>query len=175
MKKTIVFMAALLTATVMSVKAQDATQTTAKCGQTVKITATPDAGYVFKYWDDDHTNTTATREVTINDQTELYNYVAVFELATCTVTAFTSQTDMGTVTGSGSFAFGATTTIKAEPKSKCYQFVKWSDGDTDAERTITVAATDKDNTYEAIFKEVEFTVSVSNSGSGSVKIELAEE
>ncbi len=162
-------MAAMLTASVMSINAQDLTQTTAKCGETVTITATPDAGYKFLYWDDNHSLTNPTRDVTIDDKTTIYDYVAVFDVATCTVVATTDQINMGSVKGSGEYAFGASVEIEAVPASKCYRFVQWSDGNIDIKRTIIVAATETENTYKAIFEEVEFNVKVSGTN-GKVTI-----
>lgn len=42
-----------------------------------------------------------------------------------------------TCTGSGSYEFGTTATIKCTP-AEGYEFTKWSDNNTDAERTIVV-------------------------------------
>jgi hypothetical protein len=55
------------------------------------------------------------------------------ELFTVVVQAGTG----GSVTGSGTYAYGTTVTIKATPDSG-YEFSKWSDGSTEAERSITV-------------------------------------
>lgn len=167
MKKTILMVAAALLSCMTSAFAQ--TETTAKCGQTVTITATPDAGYKFLYWDDDHTNTNPVRDILIDENTTLYDYVAVFDVATCTVVATTDMIDMGSVTGSGEYAFGESVDIEAVPSNKCYRFKQWSDGVLTAKRTITVAATEAENTYTAIFEEVEFNVKVSGAN-GSVTI-----
>ncbi len=60
----------------------------------------------------------------------------------------------GTATGGGNYESGATATLKATPNSG-YRFVKWSDGNTSATRTITVT---KDVTYTAIFEIKQYTV-----------------
>lgn len=58
----------------------------------------------------------------------------------------------GTVTGGGSnFLLNDKTTIKATPDNG-YRFVHWSDGNTDASRTITVTA---NTTYTAVFEKIE--------------------
>lgn len=62
---------------------------------------------------------------------------------TLTVTAGTG----GTVTGGGTYESGTTATLTATP-SDGYKFVQWSDGDTNATRTVTVTA---DKTYTAEF------------------------
>lgn len=175
MKKYLTIVAALLMLNTASAFAQTETKTeeTATCGQTVTITATPDAGYKFLYWADDHDNTNPVREVEVNADMELTtNYEAVFTAATYTVTAQVAvgQEEMGTVSGGGDYEYGATVTLTASPASKCYKFKKWSDGNTNASRTITVAATTAENTYTAEFELVDFKVTVSTSGNGSVTI-----
>ena len=175
MKKTILMVAAALMSCMTGAWAQSEataqTETTATCGQTVIITATADAGYKFLYWSDDPTNTNPEREVEVNAEMELItNFEAVFGAASYKVVVTTEQPDMGKVSGSGEFTYGEQITIKAEPLSKCYKFKQWSDGNTDAERMVDVAATDEKNTYTAIFEEVEFTVKVSTQGNGSVTI-----
>ena len=57
----------------------------------------------------------------------------------------------GTVTGSDLYVPGTTATIKATPE-KGYKFVKWSDGNTDATRTITVGNTSA--VYTAVFEKI---------------------
>ena len=64
-----------------------------------------------------------------------------------TVTVLSDDSSMGTVTGGGTFALGATTTISATPLSG-YTFTQWSDGSTQPQRTITVMG---DATYTAYF------------------------
>ena len=62
-----------------------------------------------------------------------------------TVTAGTG----GTVSGGGTYNYGATATLKATP-SAGYHFVKWSDGDTNPTRTVTVT---RSYTYVAVFAQ----------------------
>ncbi len=54
---------------------------------------------------------------------------------------------MGTVSGGGSYAAGATATLTATPNTG-YHFVQWQDGNTQNPRTITVTG---DATYTAAF------------------------
>jgi len=61
-----------------------------------------------------------------------------------TVTAGTG----GTVSGGGPYNYGATATLKATP-SAGYHFVKWSDGNTNASRTVIVTG---NATYTATFE-----------------------
>lgn len=62
-----------------------------------------------------------------------------------TVTAGTG----GTVSGGGLYNYGATATLKATP-SAGYHFVKWSDGNMNASRTVIVT---KNATYTATFEQ----------------------
>ena len=63
----------------------------------------------------------------------------------------------GTTTGSGCYEIGTQVTISAEASSG-YKFVRWSDGDTSANRVIIVG--DSAETYTAVFEiggELKFT------------------
>ncbi len=57
----------------------------------------------------------------------------------------------GTVTGSDMYVPGTTVTITATPE-RGYKFVKWSDGNTQATRTITVGNTSA--VYTAVFEKI---------------------
>ncbi len=59
--------------------------------------------------------------------------------------------EMGSVTGSDMYVSGSTATITATAKSG-YRFVKWSDGNTQASRSVTVG--NASAVYEAIFEPV---------------------
>ncbi|MBO7490404.1 MAG: hypothetical protein J6T88_09015 [Bacteroidales bacterium] len=114
-------------------------------GATATLKATPKSGYSFERWNDGNTN--ATRTVTVNGNA---TYTATFKSNTTyyTITVVSANTNMGYVTGGGSFASGTTTTIKAIPYSG-YAFERWNDGNTNATRTITVTG---NATYTATFK-----------------------
>lgn len=64
-----------------------------------------------------------------------------------TVTVNTSDATMGTVSGSGRYVEGSTVTISATANDG-YHFVRWTDGNTQATRTITVTG---DLSYTATF------------------------
>ena len=66
-----------------------------------------------------------------------------------TITVTSANESMGTVSGSGEYAFGTVATITATP-NEGYRFVSWNDGNTDNPRTITVT---EDATYIANFEE----------------------
>lgn len=73
----------------------------------------------------------------------------------------------GTVSGAGTYDVGSTATIKATPNTG-YKFVKWSDGNTNAERKITITTSDisanvTNRSYTATFEKIKYTISVSGS------------
>lgn len=78
---------------------------------------------------------------------------------TLTVTAGTG----GTVTGGGTYESGSTATIVATPNAG-YKFVKWSDGNTSATRTVSVMA---NASYTAEFAAKTYSISYNGNGSTS--------
>ena len=96
------------------------------------IAATPHADYVFTQWSDG--NTDNPRTVTVTGDTL---FTALFAPAVCQVQINTNDPLMGSVTGSGEYAYGTTATIEAVP-AEGYRFVQWSDGSTENPRTLTV-------------------------------------
>ena len=102
-------------------------------------------GYTFKGW-----STSASGSVNVSTTTKVTSnvtYYAIWQINsyTLTVTAGTG----GTVSGGGTYNYGATATLKATP-SAGYRFVKWSDGNTNASRTVTVTG---NATYTATFEQ----------------------
>ncbi len=78
---------------------------------------------------------------------------------TCyTLTVKSNNTAYGTVSGGGDYETGTTATLTATPKTG-YKFVKWSDGNTSATRTVTVSA---DKTYTATFEAITYTATFKN-------------
>ena len=124
--------------------------------ETAQIKATPVKGYRFVKWSDGVEN--AERNLSVTDD---FSLIAIFEKdaeggsngsngssdntnqnPTDTTTKYTlsvssNDANMGTVTGGGEYAKDATATQKATPKSG-YLFDQWSDGNKNAERTISV-------------------------------------
>lgn len=74
----------------------------------------------------------------------------------------------GAVNGSGIYNYGTNLQITATP-NECYLFTKWSDGNTDNPRTITVTG---DATYTAEFTKLNYTIRGQNTSTtgGSVQI-----
>lgn len=70
-----------------------------------------------------------------------------------TITVTSADTAQGTVTGGGTYSEGSRVNITATPKSG-YQFDKWSDGNTQATRTVQVS---KNESFVAQFKVADST------------------
>ena len=120
-------------------------------GATATLAAVPASGCFFVKWNDEVTDNPRTVTVTKD-----ITYTAYFAEntgentgETFTVTVNSNNEAWGTVTGSGTYAAGATATLAAVPATNCL-FVKWNDEVTDNPRSITVAS---DITYTAYFAE----------------------
>ena len=104
--------------------------------------------YTFAGWFDTDASTGGTQLTTSTKCTGNKTWYARWTASTrqykLTVTAGTG----GTVSG-GTYNYNASATLKATANSG-YHFVKWSDGNTSATRTVTVT---KDATYTATFEQ----------------------
>jgi len=109
------------------------------------IEAVANEGYAFVEWNDGNTQNPRTFTVTSDSA-----FVATFELKSFNVTATTTQTAMGQVTGSGVYEYYTQATIEAIPNDG-YAFVQWNDLNTENPRTILVTS---DATYTATFMTI---------------------
>ena len=119
------------------------------------ISAQAASGYTFSQWNDGNKN--ASRAVQITKNT---TYTATFIPNTVTLTVTSNNTNYGTVTGGGTYNYGTSVTIKATPKTG-YHFVQWSDGNTNASRTVTATA---NASYQATFAVNQYTIKFVNNG-----------
>lgn len=105
--------------------------------------------YTFAGWFDTDASTGGTQLTTSTKCTSNKTWYARWTASTrqykLTVTAGTG----GTVSGGGTYNYNASATLKATANFG-YHFVKWSDGNTSATRTVTVT---KDATYTATFEQ----------------------
>ena len=105
--------------------------------------------YTFAGWFDTDASTGGTQLTTSTKCTGNKTWYARWTVSIrqykLTVTAGTG----GTVSGGGTYNYNASATLKATANSG-YHFVKWSDGNTSATRTVTVT---KDATYTATFEQ----------------------
>ena len=106
-------------------------------GSEVTLTATPNVGehYTFINWtkDGEEVATTTTYSFTV---TEAGSYVAHFALESFEVIATSNLEIGGTVTGGGTFDYGATATLTATP-NEGYSFINWTKNGT----VVSTAAT----------------------------------
>ena len=120
------------------------------CGTNV-VEAEPDRGYKFVQWSDGNTDNPREFELTTSDLT----FTAEFELASWIVSV-SCNTAHGSVMGGGYYANRASCTMRAQPNNG-YRFVRWSDGNVDNPRTITVT---RDVEYTAEFEKTAYIIHV---------------
>ncbi len=110
-------------------------------GAKATIKCVPLAGYEFVQWNDG--NTYATREVIVTSDA---TYTATIrKLITVTLNG-----DNCTLTGAGYYSYGTSVQISCVP-NELYEFVQWSDGNTNATRAITVT---EDITLTAVTRAI---------------------
>ena len=111
---------------------------------TATLTAVPETGFRFTEWDDH--NMQNPRQVSVTGDA---TYTASFEQITYTVTATPNNVAYGTVTGSGTYNYGASVSLQATAEDG-YHFVQWSNGETANPYVFTIY----DNvTLTALFEE----------------------
>ena len=111
-------------------------------GETVQIEAHPNIGREFLCWDDGIASNP--RDIVVlQDST----FVALFAISQYTIEVISDNSMMGTVTGGGTYQYGDTVEIAATPYIG-FEFISWTDGNTDNPRTIIVT---ENATYTAHF------------------------
>ncbi len=111
-------------------------------GASVTLTATANSGYTFDHWNDG--STTNPRTITVNNN---MSFTAYFNTQEYTITTNVTPAGSGTVTGGGSYPYGATATLTATP-NEGFEFLQWSDGNLQNPRIVTVTG---NATYTALF------------------------
>jgi len=133
-------------------------------GEMVTAQATANQGFRFVQWSNGVTDNpytfAATGSLTLNaefvsDEVQFY-----------TVTVASEDTEMGGVSGAGSYPAGSTVSVEALPNFG-YRFVQWQDGVTTNPRTFAI---NSDMSFIASFEEDEFavTLTVNDPAMGSV-------
>ena len=135
---------------------------TYKEGEEAQLVASANTGYNFVEWKEDG-DKNAIRKVKVTADA---TYTALFEKQQApkpeyTITVYVAPEGSGTVEGAGKYEEGQTATLVALP-AEGYEFLQWSDGNTDNPRTITVT---ENLTLLASFKKKtvepdEFTVTI---------------
>lgn len=120
---------------------------------TVRLNASPDYGYHFTHWNDGSTENP--RWVTLTQDT---TFSAHFAPNQYTLTVVSSDVNMGSVSGSGTYYYGDIVTLTATPASH-YHFVCWNDGNTENPRQYRVWG---EVTVTAFFAIDTHTVSVAS-------------
>lgn len=180
--KKIVFITISLLGLAGMCSAQQTDEKTVNCGDRVQLIATPNEGYVFTGWDDG--NTDNPRFIDVDATMTVLTYTALFaqkepDQYTINVEVAANMEHMGTI-GQASFMGKKddVITLTATPTNKCYAFDQWQDaeGNTlsmDASYDYTIEG---DASVYALFKQVDFTVSVSaDEQQGTVKITKVEQ
>ena len=111
-------------------------------GATATLHATANTGYTFNRWNDGSTSNP--RTVTVNNN---MSFTAIFTANQYTITTNVTPAGSGTVTGGGTYNYGATATLRALPNTG-YEFLQWQDGNMQNPRVITVTG---NATYTALF------------------------
>lgn len=109
---------------------------------TVTLTAVPNYGYHFVCWYDGDTN--ITKPVIATDNLTV---AALFDYNQYQVTVNAADASMGSVSGGGTYNYLSECTITATP-AEGLNFIRWSDGNKNNPRTITVT---QDMSFTAIF------------------------
>ena len=105
-------------------------QTPAYNGETPTKESTAEFDYAFAGWDPEIA-------IVTGDATYKATYTATKRSYTLTVALAEGCEGMGEVSGSGSYEYGTVVTLTATAHEG-YKFMQWSDGDTNATRTIIV-------------------------------------
>ena len=98
----------------------------------VNIEALPNAGYHFTQWSDGNTDNPRLISITQNA-----TYTAQFAINSYALAVQSNNSNMGAVSGSGTYNHGSTASLSATANYG-YHFVQWSDGNTDNPRSVVV-------------------------------------
>ncbi|MBQ0035074.1 MAG: leucine-rich repeat protein [Bacteroidales bacterium] len=127
----------------------------------IVISAVPSTGYYFTQWSDGNTNNPRAVEVTSDSV-----FTAQFAKLQFFITVTSSDTNMGSVTGSAKMDYMSPAVILAVP-AEGHHFEQWNDGITDNPRAIIVV---QDTAFEAEFaiNQYKLTLSVNDDDMGIV-------
>ena len=140
-------------------------------GQTVTVSATPNAGFVFVNWTEgsEVVSTDASYSFTLTRGRIL---VANFQEPpqSCTITATVNPENAGTVTGAGTYDYGASCTLVATPNQR-FVFVNWTENgnEVSTEQSYTFTVTSNRNLVANFgMPMIEITASVEPEEAASV-------
>ncbi|MBO4739198.1 MAG: leucine-rich repeat domain-containing protein, partial [Bacteroidales bacterium] len=128
----------------------------------ITVSAQANYGYHFTKWSNGYTS----NPLTIVVYGDL-NFSAIFDTNTYSITLTAQDDTMGTVKGSGTYKYLSTANLFADAKYD-YRFIAWSDGDTNARRTMVV---ERDSSLVARFsKWYNFFVYPEDTAKGLVQV-----
>ena len=143
-------------------------------GDTATAQATPATGYHFNQWMINMaglTDSMPNNPVTMILPTYLagasITVTATYAPNMYSIDVYANDNTLGTVTGTGQYAYNSYATITATPADHCI-FVQWNDGDTNAVRNVLVTG---NASYTATFQAIpqhEVTLTVVGPGYGTV-------
>jgi hypothetical protein len=129
-------------------------------GSSCTLTATPATGYSFVRWtkNGSQVSTNPSYSFTVTGNA---SYVAVFSLNSYTISASSSPSAGGSVSGAGSYNYGSTCTLTATPATG-YSFVRWTKNGSQVSTNPSYSFTVTGNaSYVAVFSLNSYTISVS--------------
>ena len=117
------------------------TSTTVDAGSNVTLNATANTGYTIVNWTDNGSTVNAgNTQYTISNIQANHTVTANFQLNTYTITATTNPTAGGTITGAGTYNYGAAATLIATP-STGYHFINWTENGDEVSTNATYSFT----------------------------------
>jgi len=139
-------------------------QTSRNCGTQVIVTATPNPCYRFSSWSDG--STANPRTVQMDGHKEVIAYFEPGQQYTLFTDVFpVGIGEVSRVPDLEYYTCGIQAVLTATTLDDDYEFINWSDGSTEYQRTVTIS---RDTTLVANFAERQYTVIFdANGGSGS--------
>lgn len=136
---------------------------------TVVLTATPNTGYTFSSWKRGNTVLSTSNPYTatvVDDGTGTDEFTAYSTVASYSISASVNPNGGGTVSGTGSYNYGASCTVSATA-STGYDFVNWTEsGSTVSSSSSYTFTVSQARTLVANFELETFTISASPNTSG---------
>jgi hypothetical protein len=133
-------------------------------GQSCTVTATPETGFVFVKWTENGTKVSddSSYTFTVSDNRTL---VAQFQTLSYTISATTNPSNAGSTTGSGTYDYGQSCTLKALPANG-YTFVQWTkNGSQVSTQNPYIFNVTESGEYVAHFQTQSYTITTSSNPS----------
>ena len=139
-------------------------------GASCTLEATPNEGFEFVKWTKDGVMVSDEPDYTF-DVTESADYEAIFQIITYTITATANPAQGGTVTGDGTYEYGETCSLEAEPNTG-YNFLRWTKNGTQVSTNPCLSFTVTESaSYVAVFQLQSFTITASANPSNGGEID----